>query len=67
MYAIRSYYDAGLLLEVEQQFEQHQGIDAHVRQAGVGHDRFRRDVAVAVGEIRITSYNVCYTKLLRPT
>ena len=40
-------------------------IDHHQELRGRGHRRDRRQVHGLEGRLRITSYNVCYTKLLR--
>ena len=66
MYAIRSYYDRGEFLATVAG----DGVDmAHQRGGQRPGNLFQavvaRDVAEAVVVGRITSYNVCYTKLLR--
>ena len=74
MYAIRSYYDITTLhnrvneLGTSEPVIQQQGIDRVVVQLpGVQDTARAKDIIgrTASLEIRITSYNVCYTKLLR--
>ena len=67
MYAIRSYYDSCLCSGT--------GKSNEVFRANIGSENscandiprltFSEQVVLAVGAFRITSYNVCYTKLLR--
>ena len=54
MYAIRSYYDIDTLIKTDTPLFIHGS-------PGIGKSYIVADVA----ENRITSYNVCYTKLLR--
>ena len=79
MYAIRSYYEFCLGFEVHQPFRlnkefvygQEDGKDDHSRRY---FDPANKEILLRVCDkcyepatsLRITSYNVCYTKLLRP-
>ena len=72
MYAIRSYYDpitdSSLVRLMEAQaFGRCGVVPAHVVDQGIGAVRAALDALRAAGRryARITSYNVCYTKLLR--
>ena len=70
MYAIRSYYDPGQRFDKELLDEERQRIEESLRNKGFY--KFSREfifytaTELAAGNlVRITSYNVCYTKLLR--
>ena len=79
MYAIRSYY-ASFILDFPIDGNRHIRTDLRTKRTGnaslqifLGNNRREKPLAVdfiahfdqAVGAGRITSYNVCYTKLLR--
>ena len=75
MYAIRSYYEEGALNHTRTQAELLAEKEALQNQAEtllqrIGADRERLSANQRLArefEDRITSYNVCYTKLLRVT
>ena len=67
MYAIRSYYAADELVEAEPEDEQQDrkpGPGIH-RPAGEALGEGQPLAPLLADDPRITSYNVCYTKLLR--
>ena len=71
MYAIRSYYAPCMGRELRTEFDCDDGPPPRqlaCRLAGAATDLEDRGAgrqAAQLGKVRITSYNVCYTKLLR--
>ena len=65
MYAIRSYYEAHGLTPVDISTDESSNFSLGAKQLGMALARYP-DLDGIICTNRITSYNVCYTKLLRP-